>query len=40
MPQEGRYPKEQLETVTALSKRAEQLSVAELLELFRVLTKH
>jgi len=30
-----RYPKEQLEAMPALSKRAEQLSVAELLELFR-----
>ena len=32
------YPKEQLEAVPALSKRAEQLSVTELLELFRQLS--
>ena len=32
------YPKEQLEAVPAHSKRAEQLSVAELLELFRQLS--
>ena len=36
----GRYPKEQLEAVPALSKRAEQLSVSELLELFHTLTNH
>ena len=35
----GRYPKEQLEAVPALSKRAEQLSVTELLDLFRQLIK-
>jgi 16S rRNA (adenine1518-N6/adenine1519-N6)-dimethyltransferase len=35
-----RYAKEQLEAVAELSKRAEQLSVAELLELFRALKQN